>query len=91
MKKDRDNFNDNWIKKQSKILSDTIDSDIMNTLLVADGWIKITLDYYPSNEKEVDILHWARSSCKKGGVRGSGKVWLFEHEKDAMMFALRWV
>ena len=52
-----------------------------------DGWIKI-IKKFETYEERRDVGRW----CRDNGIVffRLGRVWMFEQEQDATMFALRW-
>jgi hypothetical protein len=78
------------IKKAGKELADEIDWGILSSLLIESGWTKVIRKPFASREEAVDISDWIENS-RIGHMRGSGTVWLFEKEQDAIMFSLRWL
>lgn len=36
-----------------------------------------------------DTFKWAKANCS-GKFIGDGRIWVFENEKDAALFLLRW-
>lgn len=60
--------------------------------LVNEGWTKVVLNSLIPTlgmTHSVDVLLWADENCVDHFVH-NGRTWLFENEKDATMFILRW-
>lgn len=75
----------------AKILQEEIDWEIMQDIMVRVGWTKIEMDW-PARTSETalhEIKEWCRANLQ-GHYNGRAKIWLFEKEKDAVMFSLRW-
>ena len=72
-------------EKFANIFQEEIDWEVLSTLLVEHGWTKvdISLDAMYIAEKWVE----ENIQCK---YKVRGTTWLFESEKDATMFILRW-
>lgn len=78
------------IDEMSKILQEEIDWEIMCQIMKEIGWTEITTSWdIKSLEETYEIKEWCEMNLK-GHRKGRGKTWLFELEKDASMFALRW-
>ena len=77
-------------KEVSKHIADEIDFEVMSTLLVEScGWHKVRRSPFVSNKEAVDIKSWIDKNCQEH-VHSRGYTWIFESEKDALMFSLRW-
>lgn len=74
----------------SRELANEIDREILWGFLEADGWTKVTISRFTDNYHAVDIRYWIEEYTK-GRHLSSGVKFLFEDEKDATMFILRWV
>lgn len=78
--------------EMSKALQEEIDWGILCDFMKEMGWTKIEMTW-PKNMHEGqahEIKEWCNNNLK-GHYKGKGKTWLFEEEKDATMFVLRWV
>lgn len=55
------------------------------------GWTKVQMDWSPRipDITAHDVKEWCRANLQ-GHYNGRNKIWLFEKEKDAMLFTLRW-
>jgi hypothetical protein len=67
-------------KELSKILQEEIDKEFLETL----NWIRVSV----KNWKEVDD-DWCKQYIK-GKYRSFSNFWMFEQEKDAHFFMLKW-
>lgn len=69
----------------AKILQEEIDWEILSDMMVECGWTKV--------EISLDRMHivekWIEENIQ-GKYKFRGTDWLFESEKDATMFILRW-
>lgn len=71
----------------------TMDFNILCDVLARFGWTVIEIDYYRGDDDAsqtwVKVMEWADQNCTGNYKEHLGK-WLFEHAKDATMFALKW-
>ena len=78
------------IEHQAKQVAKGLDFILLSSILVeTDGWVKITLAPM-GHEKSESIDQWLVNECQ-GKHMCEGLVFVFEKEKDAVMFALRFV
>jgi len=73
-------------------LKEEIDWTVMNDMLKEVGWIEVTIGAPWSdmtNKFISEIRNWCNLNIS-GHHRARGRTWLFENEKDAIMFSLRW-
>jgi len=74
----------------TKRLQEEIDWDIMCSILTDIGWYKVeTSKAYMPDEDSSMIKEWCDKNLR-GTYKALGKTWIFEQEKDAMWFALKW-
>ena len=74
----------------ARVLQEEIDWEILCEVMTENGWTRITTSWDTKSLEEMyDIKTWCENNLK-GHRRGRGKDWLFELEKDASIFALRW-
>ena len=60
--------------------------------LINEGWTKVVLNRLIPTlgmTHSVDVVMWADENCVDLFLH-NGRTWLFENEKDATMFILRW-
>lgn len=67
-----------------------IDFGILSELLCSLGWTRVTRDPHVTVEEATEIKQWLKQHCK-GAVKSHGSTWVFENEKEASHFILRWV
>lgn len=75
----------------AKTLQEEIDWEVMQDILTSVGWTKIETAW-PHRMSETDahfVKEWSRNNLQ-GHYKGRDKIWLFELEKDAILFSLRW-
>ena len=76
--------------EMSRQLQQDIDWQVLSQLLREVGWTQITTSWdMMSLEESYELKTWCEANLK-GHRHSRGKIWLFELEKDASMFALRW-
>lgn len=75
----------------AKTLQEEIDWEIMCDMMVTLGYTKVEMKWSEMmNEVEAHMIkEWCRENLQ-GHYQGRGKIWMFEKEKDASMFILRW-
>jgi hypothetical protein len=83
------NIQEEMIEFKAKQLSDEIDREILWGMLQGIGWIRIMLPRLIDNDHAVDITHWLALNCKNSFER-NGRDFIFENERDANWFVLRW-
>ena len=54
------------------------------------GWHPVSLSRPPSKQKEKEIINWMKNNCREKYFF-IHKDFLFEDEKDAILFTLRWI
>jgi hypothetical protein len=77
------------IKNMSDEIVREIDRTVIWTLLQDIGWTHIALTHSQDNTHTIDIGHWLEENCQ-GSYQQSGREFIFENEKDAIMFTLSW-
>jgi hypothetical protein len=65
-----------------------IDFEVMTGLLQELGWRKVVLSPM-THEKGEAIDRWVKDNCKDR-VHTMGLVWVFENDKEANWFTLKW-
>jgi hypothetical protein len=70
-----------------RTLQEEIDAEIMFDLLKQKGWHHVELDTPVDDQVATRWL----SKNASGKHHGRWQNWLFENEKDAVMFSLRWL
>ena len=77
------------IEAKAKEMQQEIDKEILWGMLQGMGWTRVMLPILGNGEQAVDIIVWLEENCKKAYER-SGRDFLFESQKDANWFKLRW-
>jgi hypothetical protein len=70
-------------------MSQDIDREILWGMLEGIGWTRVMLPTLGNGEQAVDIIVWLEDHCKKAYER-NGRDFIFESERDANWFVLRW-
>jgi len=83
------NIQEEMIEFKAKQLSDEIDREVLWGMLQGIGWTRIMLPRLIDNNHAVDITYWLEENCKKAYER-NGRDFIFENERDANWFVLRW-
>jgi len=90
-----------WIKSQDRMLEkeimeakanemqQEIDREVLWGMLTGLGWSRIMIPKIVDNNHAIDITHWLAENCKYA-VERNGRDFLFESQKDANWFKLRW-
>lgn len=66
-----------------------IDKEILWGMLVGMGWTRVLLPRFESREHSVDVLVWVEKNCKNPYER-KGSEFIFENDRDAVNFILKW-
>ena len=66
-----------------------IDREVLWGMLQGLGWTRVMLPHLIDNMHAIDITYWLEGNCKNNYER-SGRDFLFEDNKDANWFKLRW-
>ena len=78
------------MEKIAKDMAEDIDWKVMSGFLKEIGWIEIKIEWPRMTEGLAhEIKAWCRSNIK-GHYKAQGRTWMFEEQKDATMFILRW-
>lgn len=75
--------------KMGNQMARDIDREVLWGMLQGIGWTRIMLDRLTDNNHAVDITYWLEENIKNPFER-SGRDFIFESEKDAAHFILRW-
>jgi hypothetical protein len=84
------NLEKEMLDQAGKELAREIDREVLWGMLVGIGWTRVMLDRFQDNKHAVDISYWLEENIKNPFER-SGRDFIFEDSKDAMLFILRWV
>lgn len=81
---------DELMTKASIQMQKEIDAEILRSMFREIGWHEVVLSPM-TYERGKEIDKWIRETVKGRSHWAHGLVWLFEEEKDAMWFKLRWL
>jgi len=77
------------IEKAGTAMAREIDREVLWGMLEGIGWTRVMLPRYIDNTHAIDITYWLEETIKNPFER-SGKDFIFESQKDANWFVLRW-
>ena len=77
------------INKAGNAMAREIDREVLWGMLQGIGWTRVMLPRLIDNNHAVDITHWLALNCKNSHER-DGRDFIFENERDANWFVLRW-
>lgn len=78
-----------YVRHAAEQMSRTIDFEVLAGMLVELGWFRFDVVHQPPTHSWVDIKDWVDENCTGPHQEHMG-IWLFENEKDAIIFKLRW-
>ena len=78
------------INKAGIEIAREIDREVLWGMLKEIGWTRVMIDRLQDNNHAVDITHWLVENCQ-GAYERNGRDFIFEDEKDAVNFILRWL
>jgi hypothetical protein len=84
-----DSIEQEIINRAGKQMAEEIDFGILADLLKEIGWVEIEFEPHVESILLYEIQNWMQDNCK-GLFRSRGKRFLFELEKDASWFLLKW-
>ena len=67
-----------------------IDEGIFFSILKELGWTQVDLPRLVDNIHALDIIYWLEDNIKNK-YRQHGRCYIFEEERDAILFSLRWL
>jgi hypothetical protein len=71
-------------------LAKEIDWELIADMLVADGWTKAEIVPFSRPELQRAVLNWVQTNVQ-GHYQNFETQYVFQNEKDAVLFALKWV
>jgi hypothetical protein len=78
------------LNKAGKEMAREIDREVLWGMLKEIGWTRVILDRLQDNKHAVDITYWLEENVKNPFER-KGRDFIFENQKDAVNFILRWM
>jgi hypothetical protein len=83
------NIEQDILDRAGKAMANDIDREVLWGMLEGIGWTRVMLTRLTDNNHAVDITHWLALNTKKAYER-RGRDFIFESQKDANWFKLRW-
>lgn len=83
------NLEDELAFKMSMQMQKEIDKEILWGMLKELGWTRVMIDRFQDNKHAVDITYWLSENCE-GSYERSGADFIFENDRDAVNFILKW-
>ena len=80
---------DDMMKQAARRMAEEIDREVLWGLLVDMGWHRVMITRFTDNKHAVDISYWLEEHVKHPYER-RGCDFIFENERDAVNFILRW-
>ena len=77
------------LAEKAKELADEMDAQVLRQMLIDLGWQQVALSAM-TGEESYAIDLWVEDNIK-GRMWSRGLVWLFEDDRDAMWFKLKWL
>lgn len=82
------NLQDEIVNHLGREMAQEMDQHIIAGLLIEEGWIEIVVDPWKHGSTS-EIAQWVTDNIVGIYIK-TGNRWVFEIEKDAIIFALRW-
>ena len=80
---------DEMMKQAARRMAEDIDREVLWGMLIGLGWKRHLLDRLKDNNHAVDISYWLDENCR-GAYERNGRDFIFEDERDYLMFVLTW-
>ncbi len=83
-------FFEEYAKETAKLMQEEIDWKVLCDFLVEQGWTKV---YIKWGNMSASQSHYIKEWCSHtlmGHYKCRSNTWLFENEKDAIIFTLKW-
>lgn len=79
------------VEDMSRMIQEEIDWQIMCDIMKTLGWteVKMPWDGYMTDLDAHVLKEWCKENLQ-GNYNARGNTWMFQHEKDASMFILKW-
>lgn len=84
----KENIEEEITKSMAREIQEEIDFEILTSIFIESGWTKVILSPM-TTETSQEIDNWIEENIKSQHMT-RGLVWVFEDEKEAMWFTLRW-
>jgi hypothetical protein len=79
-----------YAERAAQAMAREIDREMLWGMLKGIGWTRVMISRSQDNDYAIDISYWLDENCQ-GAYERNGRDFIFELEKDASMFILRWV
>lgn len=79
-----------YAERAAQAMAREIDREMLWGMLKGIGWTRVMISRSQDNDYAIDISYWLDENCQ-GVYERNGRDFIFELEKDASMFILRWV
>ncbi len=83
------NLQDQIMEELSTQMQSEIDKEILWGMLVGLGWTRVLLPRFETREHADIVFQWVEDNCKSPYER-KGSEYIFESNKDAVNFILKW-
>lgn len=83
------NIEEELINRAAKELMHDIDREVLWSMLENVGWTRVMIPHLTDLKHAIDIREWLALNCKES-FECSGRDFIFESQKDANWFKLRW-
>ena len=80
---------DEILNRAGENMAREIDREVMWGMLEGIGWTRVMIPTMGDAYMAVDIITWLEDNCKHAYER-NGRDFIFESQKDATWFILRW-
>lgn len=77
------------IERAGQEIAREIDREVLWDMLKSMGWTRVMISRLQDNKHAVDIKEWLAINCQ-GSYERRGRDFIFEKDKDAVNFILRW-
>lgn len=85
-----DSYIDECVKACVMELATEIDANMMHELLLDDGWIEVKITQTKNFKEQAVIKQWLEDNCKKPYAHHKNR-YIFNDEKEASLFCLKWL
>lgn len=84
------NVTDQIIDDMGKRMAEEIDREVLWGMLTSIGWTRVMISSETAMISATAIKEWLTVNCR-GACEKNYSDFIFENQKDASMFILRWV
>jgi hypothetical protein len=83
------NIEEELLERAGNQMAQDIDREVLWGMLEGIGWCRVMIPTLGSREQAIDIAIWLKEHCKDA-FESNGRDVIFESQKDANWFVLRW-